>query len=124
MVIDDWFLSAHERGNPATNLDARHPDGQAWSTGNLVRPLVHGATYFAELNAAVERMRRGDVLMFTDWRGDPDERMTTDPGSEVGTMLCRAAERGVGVYGLVWRSHLDRLQFSAEENRHLGEEID
>ena len=26
--------------------------------------------------------------------------------------------------GLIWRSHLDRLQFSAEENRHLGEDIE
>jgi phosphatidylserine/phosphatidylglycerophosphate/cardiolipin synthase-like enzyme len=35
--IDDWFLTAAERGNPATTLDSRHPDwpaGQAWSTGN------------------------------------------------------------------------------------------
>lgn len=118
-----WFLSREERGNPATVLDDRHPPGQAWSTGNLVRPLVHGATYFAELHAAVERQRAGDLLLFVDWRGDPDERLTGEPGSEVGAVLCRAAARGVVVRGLVWRSHGDRLAFSAEENRHLGEEI-
>ena len=28
------------------------------------------------------------------------------------------------VRGLVWRSHLDRFQFSEQENRHLGEEIE
>ena len=28
------------------------------------------------------------------------------------------------VKGLVWRSHLDRLSFSEQENRHLGEEIE
>ena len=38
--------------------------------------------------------------------------------------FCAAARRGVLVRGLVWRSHLDRLQFSGQENRHLGEEID
>ncbi|HET8583030.1 MAG TPA: phospholipase D family protein [Jatrophihabitans sp.] len=124
MGIEDWLLSAAERGNPATALDAGRPDGQAWSTGNLVRPLVHGATYFAELRAAVDRMRRGDLLLFVDWRGDPDERLTGEDGSEVSRVFAAAAERGVTVYGLIWRSHLDRFQFSAQENRHLGEDIE
>ena len=123
MRVDDWFLQPGERGNDATDLDSRHPDGSAWSAGNEVRPLVHGATYFAELLAAIRRMRAGDLLMFTDWRGDPDERLD-GPGTEVGTVLCEAAERGVYIKGLVWRSHLDRLTFSADENRHLGEEIE
>lgn len=118
----DWLLTAGERGNPATRLDRRRPDGAAWSAGNDVRPLVHGATYFAELLAAVRALRDGDLLLFTDWRGDPDERLA-GPGTEIGTVLRRAAERGVVVKGLVWRSHLDSLQFSAEENRHLGEEV-
>jgi hypothetical protein len=34
-----------------------------------------------------------------------------------------AARRGVDVRGLVWRSHWDRLAFSAAENRRLGDEI-
>ena len=38
-------------------------------------------------------------------------------------MLCEAAKRGVLVRGLIWRSHWDRVQFSGEENRHLGEDI-
>ena len=49
MRIDDWFLTAAERGNPATGLDARR-GGIAWSAGNEVRPLIHGAAYFAELS--------------------------------------------------------------------------
>src|SRR4051794_41578791 len=61
--------------------------------------------------------------MFTDWRGDPDERLDGE-GSEVSKVFCAAAERGVIVKGLVWRSHWDRLKFSDEENRHLGEEIE
>ncbi|MFD9218158.1 phosphatidylserine/phosphatidylglycerophosphate/cardiolipin synthase family protein [Streptomyces sp. NPDC059544] len=118
----DWLLTAAERGNPATRLDRRRPDGAAWSDGNDVRPLVHGATYFGELLDAVRALRAGDLLLFTDWRGDRDERLA-GPGTEVGTVLREAAERGVVVKGLVWHSHLDSLQFSEEENRHLGQEV-
>ncbi|WP_232542832.1 hypothetical protein [Streptomyces sp. QHH-9511] len=123
MTYTDWLLATGERGNTATRLDRRRPQGQAWSDGNQARPLVHGATYFAELLEAVNAMRAGDLLLFTDWRGDPDERLD-GPGTEIGGVLGRAAERGVIVKGLLWRSHLDSLHFSEEENRHLGEEIE
>ena len=85
MAVTDWFLSASERRNPATRLDQRHPDGEAWSTGNVATPLVHGATYFAELIHCLARLRRGDLLMFTDWRGDPDQLLTDEPDSAVST---------------------------------------
>jgi phosphatidylserine/phosphatidylglycerophosphate/cardiolipin synthase-like enzyme len=117
------FLTADERGNPDTVLDRRHTHGDAWSCGNAVRPLVHGTAYFAELCRRVDSMRQGDLLLFTDWRGDPDQRLDGD-GREVGAVFAAAASRGVVVRGLVWRSHLDRFAFSAEENRHLGEEIE
>lgn len=120
----DWFLSASEHGNPATHLDQRHRDGEAWSTGNAAIPLVHGATYFAELIRCLAQLQRGDLLLFTDWRGDPDERLAGDPDSAVSTALGQVARRGVDVRGLVWRSHLDKLGLSAAENRHLGEEIE
>ncbi|MCX5175660.1 phospholipase D family protein [Streptomyces virginiae] len=122
MTRADWLLEPGERGNPATRLDRRRPDGAAWSRGNHVRPLVHGAVYFAELLAAVRAMGPGDLLLFTDWRGDPDERLD-GPGTEIGSVLCRAAERGVVVKGLLWRSHLDGLHFSQEENLRFGAEI-
>jgi len=118
-----WLLKSEERGNDATILDSRHHDGRAWTAGNLARPLAHGAVYFAELLREIESLGPGDLLLFTDWRGDPDEPLGTD-GSQVGQTLCRAARRGVVVKGLVWRSHLDRLQFSQRENRHLGQEIE
>lgn len=118
-----WFLSSEGRDNPATRLDRRHSDGRAWTEGNLVTPLVHGATYFAALSDAVCQMVAGDLLLFVDWRGDPDERLTGSPGSEVATCFAEAARRGVDVRGLIWRSHWDRLMFSAAENRHLGEDI-
>ena len=118
-----WYLSADERGNPHTRLDARHPGGRSWTEGNTVTPLVHGATYFRELASRVAGMREGDLLMFVDWRGDPDERLLGEPGTEIKTVLCDAADRGVDVRGLIWRSHLDKLSFSAAENRHLGKDI-
>ncbi|MEV0582134.1 phospholipase D family protein [Nonomuraea sp. NPDC050310] len=116
MRLEDWFLTEEERGNPATKLDA-------WSTGNLVRPLIHGATYFKELKACIDALEKDDLLLFSDWRGDPDERLTDD-GPGVAKVMAEASERGALVRGLIWRSHLDKLRFSAEENRHLGEELE
>jgi phosphatidylserine/phosphatidylglycerophosphate/cardiolipin synthase-like enzyme len=123
VVLADWFLAAAERGNPDTRLTSRHPESQPWATGNVVRPLVHGAVYFRELLDAVRAMGAGDLLLFTDWRGDPDERLD-GPGSDVGSVFAAAASRGVDVRGLVWRSHFDRFAYSASENRHLGAEIE
>ncbi|HEY2794474.1 MAG TPA: phospholipase D family protein [Micromonosporaceae bacterium] len=120
--IDDWMLTADERGNPDTDIDDRRHDG-AWTTGNAVEPLPHGETYFAELLRTVEATRPGDLVMFTDWRGDPDEALD-DSGTAVSTVLCEAASRGVIVKGLIWRSHLDVLAFSSEQNRRLGTEIE
>ena len=79
----DWYLTADERGNPSTRLDRRHPDGRSWTEGNLVTPLVHGRAYFAALAERVSQMREGDLLLFVDWRGDPDQRLTGERGSEV-----------------------------------------
>lgn len=119
----EWFLSPSERGNPATRLDVRHPDVGSWTTGNDVSPLVHGRAYFPELLRCVRAMQAGDLLLFTDWRGDPDQ-LLDGPGTEVSRVFCEAATRGVIVKGLMWRSHLDRFAFSEQENRHLGEEIE
>ena len=93
MAVDDWFLSAGERGNPATQLDRRHDDGLAWTSGNDVAPLVHGATYFPLLLRCVRSMQSDDLLLFTDWRGDPDE-LLDGPGTEVSRVLSDAAARG------------------------------
>ena len=120
--MTDWLLRADERGNPDTGIDARHPDGVAWTAGNQVTPLVHGSAYFAALYEAVSATRAGDLVLFTDWRGDPDEQVVD--GVSVASLLCHAAERGVAVKGLVWRSHLDVLRFSSEENRRLGADIE
>ena len=75
MNPDRWFLTAAERDNEATTIDVRAAGRTAWTTGNRVRPLVHGAAYFAELLDAIQALNPGDHLFFTDWRGDPDERL-------------------------------------------------
>jgi phosphatidylserine/phosphatidylglycerophosphate/cardiolipin synthase-like enzyme len=114
--VSEWFLTDAERGNPASEVPA-------WCEGSRAEPLIHGATYFDQLVTAVEAMRAGDYLFFTDWRGDPDQNMR-DGGPTIRELFCHAAERGVIVKGLVWRSHLDKFAYSEEENQHLGEEIE
>jgi len=119
----EWLLTRAERGNAQSRLDDRHPGDRAWSEGNLVTPLAHGASYFRELYDALCATGAGDLVLFTDWQGDADERLTGEPGSEVVEVLGSADERGVDVRGLVWRSHLDQTGFFATENRHLGEQL-
>src|SRR3954452_11497069 len=118
----DWLLTRVERGNPQTRLDDLH-GARAWSDGNKVRPLIHGATYFRALHEALERTAPGDLVLVTDWQGDGDEQLIGEPGSEVVEVLARADQRGAAVHGLVWRSHLDQTGFFAAENRHLGEHL-
>ncbi len=55
----DWLLTKSERANAQTRLDDRHPGETAWSEGNLVRPLIHGSTYFAELHERIEAAAAG-----------------------------------------------------------------
>ena len=108
----------------------RHPmRGRAvrlapWSEGNLVRPLVHGATYFARLHSELTALQPGDRVWFTDWRGDPDERLLPD-GPSIGELLADLARTGVQVRGLVWRSHGERVSapISGRSNAHLGREV-
>jgi phosphatidylserine/phosphatidylglycerophosphate/cardiolipin synthase-like enzyme len=119
----EWLLTKSERANAQTVLDDRHEGERAWSEGNLVRPLIHGATYFPALHDAIEATEAGDMVLFTDWQGDADQRLTDEPGSEVVEVLGRADQRGVDVRGLVWRSHMDQTGFFATENRHLGEQL-
>jgi phosphatidylserine/phosphatidylglycerophosphate/cardiolipin synthase-like enzyme len=121
--LESWFLTSPERGNDFSALDRRRPDGSAWSIGNNVETLAHGAVYFRRLLDAIRELGAADRLYFTDWRGDPDQRLSDDPDSEVGAVLAAAARRGVIVKGLLWRSHLDRLGFSAKENRDLCQEV-
>ena len=94
MSVAEWFLTPRERDNPASGIDRRHPDGAAWSVGNEVEPLIHGATYFGALLESLRATREGDLVLFTDWRGDPDE-LLAGPGTEISRVLTGAAIRAV-----------------------------
>lgn len=120
----DWFLSLAERGNAASAVQAGGPEHGPWSEGNLVRPLVHGATYFARLHDELSTLEPGDRVWFTDWRGDADERILPD-GPSIGDLLAGLARSGVEVRGLVWRSHGERITapISGRSNAHLGRQI-
>ena len=115
MHYADWFLTADETGNPERGLPP-------WSTGNAVTPLVDGSAYFARLVATVRELRAGDCLFFTDWQGDADERLCPE-GPTAAELLGDAARRGVVVKGLMWRSHSQKLSYSEEENRQLGDDV-
>ncbi len=115
-VLAEWFLTSGERGNPDWALPA-------WSEGNRAEALIHGSSYFDRLVSEVETLEEGDHLFFADWRGDADQRLR-EGGPTVAELFRSAAERGVLVKGLMWRSYPNRLQFNEEQNRHLAETIE
>ncbi|UKA59468.1 phospholipase D family protein [Arthrobacter sp. FW306-2-2C-D06B] len=119
-----WFLSRTERGNLATRVHAGGAGSSAWSVGNLVRPLVHGASYFARLHEELTALQAGDRVWFTDWRGDADERLLAN-GPTIGDLLAGLARAGVEVRGLVWRSHGERVSapMSGRPNELLSRKI-
>ncbi|MGG5260370.1 phospholipase D-like domain-containing protein [Phycicoccus avicenniae] len=122
-MLSDLFLLPEERANPHTRVDAVHGPGVAWSTGNVVRPLVHGATYFAELHERLSATGPGDLVLFADWRGDPDQQLTDDPAATLGATLAAAARRGAEVRGLLWRSHWRRFGFHSEKSWELAARV-
>ncbi|MBE1548769.1 phosphatidylserine/phosphatidylglycerophosphate/cardiolipin synthase-like enzyme [Mycobacterium sp. OAS707] len=114
--LTDWLLTESQRGNPDSDLPA-------WSEGSRAEALIDGAAYFDRLVTEVEALGPGDHLFFADWRGDADQKLR-EHGPTVGELFRAAAERGVIVKGLMWRSHPNRFQFNEEQNRHLGEAIE
>jgi phosphatidylserine/phosphatidylglycerophosphate/cardiolipin synthase-like enzyme len=115
-AIVRWFLAEGDRANPATDL-------RAFTTGNLVQPLVDGRSYFARLCAELTAARAGDQVYFLDFRGDLDERLD-GPGTEAGEVLGLAARRGVLVFGLLWRSQPKLLHQSEAANAEFVRQID
>jgi hypothetical protein len=98
MTPDAWFLSPDERGNPATEIDRRRHDGLAYTDGNEVRVLIHGAEYFSRLHSFLRGMKPDEWIHFTDWRGDPDERLD-GPGTEFSPNWPRATSMSAGSFG-------------------------
>jgi len=124
--IEDWFLTAAERGNAYTGIDERH-DGVSWTEGNSVELLVDGVEYFGSLHRTLCETDAGDTVLFTGLEGNADARLLPYEGCEIGALLRDAAERGVAVRGLVWRAHAivyheaENLLFSRMINDAGGE---
>lgn len=80
------------RSDSVTRVDDRKPGPS----------VLHGAVSFAELLAAVRALEAGDLLLFTDWRGDPDERPS---GVGAASGRHRRLGRGLGAGGERCRRH-------------------
>jgi phosphatidylserine/phosphatidylglycerophosphate/cardiolipin synthase-like enzyme len=122
MRYDDWFLTSDERGNPKTQIDAKSSGGTAWTEGNRVEFLIDGFSYFLHLADAISSLDAGEEIRFADWRGDADERVSSE-GLSVAALLADSCRRGVDVRGLLWRSHSDRIGFNSQQNRRLANEV-
>ena len=115
LVVASWLLSKAERGNRSSEI-------RAWTTGNLVTPLVHGRTYFVRLHEVLLGLSEGDHLQLAAFRVDADE-LLDGPGSEMGGLVAAAAARGVDVRGLVWRSQPHAAEQSEPENAAFVREV-
>ena len=122
MRLEDWLLTASERGNDVTEIDRRRCGGAAWTTGNEVTVRVDGAAYYTRLVETLGELSAGASVWFTDWEGNADERLA-GPGSEVGLVLGDLVRRGVHVRGLLWRSHPRAAHFAEQDNMHLARDI-
>ncbi len=119
MPLDDWFLAAGERGNSHTAIDRRHGD-VPWTEGNLAEVLIDGREYFSGLLTALRATGPGDSVYLTGLEGEADE-LLGGAGSEVAVVLAELAGRGVGVRGLVWRSH--GASYSEEKNLRFSRAV-
>ena len=88
--VEDWFLTADERGNRMTRID-RGANAAGWSAGNRVEVLIDGATYFRRLHEVLCSLGRDDWVHFTDWEGAPDERLVGS-GTELAEVLADLAQ--------------------------------
>ena len=92
--VDDWFLTPDERGNDATELDRRRGDGLAWTEGNEVEVLVHGAEYFRRLHDVLCELE-DDFLMFAPSPADSLAEDTECKQSPIFTYAKRIGDRDV-----------------------------
>ena len=121
--VTDWFLTDAERGNP----DSACPGMVRRQSGGAADPRLD---YFDHLVTEVEALRAGDHLFFTDWRGDPDEKMR-DGGPTVRELFCRARRtrcrrQGSGVAvppGQARTTARRRTGTSARPSRSAGGEV-
>jgi phosphatidylserine/phosphatidylglycerophosphate/cardiolipin synthase-like enzyme len=110
----DWFLTAQDRGNPATTIDVGR--AEAWTAGNAAEVLVDGDAYLRRLHAVLLSARAGDTVLLAGLEMDADQRLT-DEDTTLGAVLVTLLGRGVAVKALVWRSH---PTYTAGRNLHFA----
>jgi phosphatidylserine/phosphatidylglycerophosphate/cardiolipin synthase-like enzyme len=115
----EWFLSGEERGNPATTVGLGREPSLGWTVANHVEPLIHGAVYFSRLLRCLSDLEVPDEILIAEWRGDDDELLRPE-GPRLGDVLCGLATRGIGVRGLLWRSHPKMFGFNEKEASDLA----
>ncbi|MGZ6545657.1 MAG: phospholipase, partial [Actinomycetota bacterium] len=115
----EWFLSKEERANPSTTVGGVGGGDNAWTVGNRVQPLIHGAVYFSRLVDRLSALEAGDQVLLTDWRGDDDELLEPQ-GPRLGESLSGLATRRVEIRGLLWRSHPRMFGFNEKEASDLA----
>ena len=115
----EWFLTAEELGGTPPTFRGGGDGALTWTVGNRVEPLIHGATYFSRLVSQASTLVVGDQVLFTDWRGDADERLGPN-GPTLGELFSGLARRGVEVRGLLWRSHPKVFGFNEEDASELA----
>src|SRR4051794_8386606 len=98
----DWFLTAEQRGNPASRIDAGR-GAISWTTGNGVEVHVDGVAYFDALRHRLVSARSGDRILVAGLEADAD--LDLGAGVRLAPLLVELLRRGVSVQGLVWRSH-------------------
>ena len=118
----EWFLSARERGNPTTAVGEGWEPSLAWTVGNHVEPLIHGAVYFSRLVSCLSGLEIGDQVLLAEWRGDDDELLGPG-GPQLGGLLSGLASRRIEIRGLLWRSHPKMFGFSKKEASDLADVV-
>ena len=98
----DWFLTAEQRGNPASRIDTGRGE-TAWTTGNAAEVHVDGVAYFDALRQRLASARPGDRILVAGLEADAD--LDLGAGVRLAPLLVELLRRGVSVQGLVWRSH-------------------
>ena len=83
----NWFLPRPERGNDVTRL-------RAWTEGNAVRLLVHGASYFSVLAEALARPARGTACSLVGGGATCEELL-----SPCGPTIVQALDRAASIVG-------------------------
>jgi phosphatidylserine/phosphatidylglycerophosphate/cardiolipin synthase-like enzyme len=118
----EWFLSADERGTRGTGGNESVRPDLAWTVGNRVEPLVHGASYFSQLADCLSKLSAGDQVLLTGWRADGDELLCPG-GPRLAGLLFDLATRGVEIRGLLWRSHPGIFGFNEREASDLADVV-